>query len=180
MNAYSPADFARSFRTVRKNTIQIAKDIPEDQWGFRPTPETRSVAELLAHIAALTYTQTRVNFIDRKTFMSMEGFRAYSAEATAYTQSLTTRAAILQALETEGEAFASRLDAMTDADLAERVQFAPPLDPPSKSRFELLLGVKEHEMHHRGQLMLILRLLGGVPHLTRQRQAQAQPAAARS
>ena len=37
-----------------------------------------------------------------------------------------------------------------------------------KSRFEQLLGVKEHEMHHRAQLMLIERQLGIVPHLTRQ------------
>jgi uncharacterized damage-inducible protein DinB len=36
----------------------------------------------------------------------------------------------------------------------------------------MLLGVKEHEMHHRAQLMVIERHLGIVPHLTRQRQAR--------
>ena len=51
--------------------------------------------------------------------------------------------------------------------------------PPSKSRFEMLLGAKEHEMHHRGQLMVIQRLLGITPHLTRKRQdAMAARAAA--
>ncbi len=44
-------------------------------------------------------------------------------------------------------------------------------DPP-KSRFEMILGVKEHEMHHRGQLMLIERIIGIVPHLTREMQAR--------
>jgi uncharacterized damage-inducible protein DinB len=39
--------------------------------------------------------------------------------------------------------------------------------PPLKSRFEMLLSAKEHEMHHRGQLMLIERMIGIVPHLTR-------------
>ena len=34
--------------------------------------------------------------------------------------------------------------------------------------FEQLLGIKEHEMHHRVQLMLIERQLGIAPHLTRQ------------
>jgi uncharacterized damage-inducible protein DinB len=34
----------------------------------------------------------------------------------------------------------------------------------------MLLSVKEHEMHHRGQLMLIERMLGIIPHLTRARQ----------
>jgi uncharacterized damage-inducible protein DinB len=36
----------------------------------------------------------------------------------------------------------------------------------------MLLGVKEHEMHHRGQLMLIERMLGITPHLTREQQAR--------
>ena len=41
----------------------------------------------------------------------------------------------------------------------------------SQGRLEMLMSIKEHEMHHRGQLMLIERILGIVPHLTRQREA---------
>jgi len=41
----------------------------------------------------------------------------------------------------------------------------------------MLLGTKEHEMHHRGQLMVIERLIGIVPHLTRNRQAMREAAA---
>jgi uncharacterized damage-inducible protein DinB len=44
------------------------------------------------------------------------------------------------------------------------------MTPPTETRFEMLLGTKEHEMHHRGQLRLIERILGIVPHLTRQMQ----------
>ncbi len=44
--------------------------------------------------------------------------------------------------------------------------------PAGKTRFEMILGVKEHEMHHRGQLMMIERMLGMVPHLTREMQAR--------
>jgi uncharacterized damage-inducible protein DinB len=44
------------------------------------------------------------------------------------------------------------------------------MTPPSKTRFDMLLGVKEHEMHHRGQLMLVERMIGVVPHLTREMQ----------
>jgi uncharacterized damage-inducible protein DinB len=45
----------------------------------------------------------------------------------------------------------------------------------------MLLSPKEHEMHHRGQLMMLERMVGVVPHLTRQqmeRMAQMQAAAA--
>ena len=41
----------------------------------------------------------------------------------------------------------------------------------------MLLGTKEHEMHHRGQLTVLERLLGIVPHLTRNRQAAREAAA---
>jgi uncharacterized damage-inducible protein DinB len=46
------------------------------------------------------------------------------------------------------------------------------MTPAAKTRFEMILGVKEHEMHHRGQLMLIERMVGIVPHLTREGQAR--------
>ena len=59
----------------------------------------------------------------------------------------------------------------------------PGATPATKSRLEMLLSIKEHEMHHRAQLMVAQRLLGIVPHLTRLRQehaAQAQPASSGS
>jgi uncharacterized damage-inducible protein DinB len=57
--------------------------------------------------------------------------------------------------------------------LSQRVVYPAGMVPPSKSRFEMLIAVKEHEMHHRGQLMLMERMLGIVPHLTRQFEARA-------
>jgi uncharacterized damage-inducible protein DinB len=54
------------------------------------------------------------------------------------------------------------------------------MTPSSKSRFEMILSVKEHEMHHRGQLMLIERMVGIVPHLTREMQARIASATGKS
>ena len=171
---YTSSDLARSFRTVRKNTLLIAQDIPEDKWSFHAAPGARTIAELFAHVAALTRTPQKLHLIDEKTFITPDEFRALGAANAAYEKTLKTRDEIIRALEENGEDFARRLDALTPAQLASVVNFPPPLDPPSKTRFELLLGVKEHEMHHRGQLMLLQRMVGVVPHLTRQRQARAQ------
>ena len=77
-----------------------------------------------------------------------------------------------------GEAFAKGLEAMTETALGEQVAFGPPIPGPGKSRFEMLLGVKEHEMHHRAQLFLIERMIGIVPHLTRARQERMAQLAA--
>jgi len=104
--------------------------------------------------------------------VSYEDFGRYMAEVKARAAALTTKAEIVAALESGGHDFACKLEQMTDDQLAENVGFPAPIQPPAKSRFEMLLGVKEHEMHHRGQLMLIERMLGIVPHLTRARQSR--------
>jgi uncharacterized damage-inducible protein DinB len=176
MDAYNNKDLARAFRTVRANTIQIADEIPEAQYAFRPADGTRTVAETLAHLATSTeWPQTlhgpRHSAVTFDLFMS--GMQKAGAAATA----LTTKAAIVDALRTEGEKLATFLEQFPDEALAERVQYPAGMQPPDKSRFEMLLAIKEHEMHHRGQLMTIQRMLGITPHLTRQmqeRMAQVQ------
>jgi uncharacterized damage-inducible protein DinB len=90
-----------------------------------------------------------------------------------------SKAEILELLRTEGEQFAAWMETLTPEFLAEMVIEAD--GKTAKSRFERLLGAKEHEMHHRAQLMLIERHLGIVPHLTRQlneRVAQMRAASA--
>ena len=51
MSGYGAAELAGSFRTVRKNTIQVAHDLPEAKYDFAAAPGTRSVRDLLTHIA---------------------------------------------------------------------------------------------------------------------------------
>ena len=169
MTYYTGRNCGNAFRTVRKNTIQVAIDIPAENWGFRATPDSMSVHEMLAHLAASTTWYLKLHRDDKKSFVSFEDFGAYIGASKAYEQALDTREAVLAALEVEGEAFGALLDSMSEEAMAEIVSFPDPLEP--KTRFEMLLGAKEHEMHHRGQLMVYERLLGVVPHLTRQRQA---------
>ena len=59
--------------------------------------------------------------------------------------------------------FAGFLEQLSDEKLAEQITEDP--SQPTKSRLEALMSAKEHEMHCRGQLMLIERILGIVPHL---------------
>ncbi|TAM83064.1 MAG: hypothetical protein EPN47_06390 [Acidobacteria bacterium] len=56
---------------------------------------------------------------------------------------------------------------MSEAFLGERVEYPEGMEPRIKSRFEMLIAAKEHEMHHRGQLMVVECMLGITPHLTR-------------
>jgi uncharacterized damage-inducible protein DinB len=176
MHGYSSKDLARSFQTVRANTIQIAEEIPEDKYSFRPAEGTRTVAETLAHLATATEWPQAVHGA-RHNAVTFELFMAGMQKSGAAAAALTTKGAILGALRSGGEQLVKFLEEFPEEALAERVQYPAGMQPPDKSRFEMLLGVKEHEMHHRAQLMTIERMLGITPHLTRQmqeRMAQVQ------
>lgn len=178
MMIYGAKELAESFRTVRKNTMQIAEDIAEDQYSFRATPDVQSIAEELAHIACSPMWQVQCHGVDRKTFLAFEDFGDYIGRCSAREKELTTKAQIVDALRVQGEEFASFLEGLSEAQLAERVGFPPPVQPPAKTRFEMLLSVKEHEMHHRAKLMLMQRLIGMVPHLTKRRMERQATAGA--
>ena len=98
---------------------------------------------------------------------------------TAEEKEPRTKEQTLELLRASGEKWAGWLDGLTEEFLAEQVVMPPGGTPPSRSRFDMILSVKEHEMHHRGQLMLIERMVGIVPHLTRDMQARIAAAAAK-
>jgi len=182
MNYYGGKELAAAFRTVRKNTIQIAEDIPENQYGFKPSPETRSIGQTLAHIAVGTTFPTMLH--GERIPMEKIDFTEYMKKVGGEEAKLQTKADIVARLKDSGEKFASMLETLDDAFIAEVITFRPGAEPPSRTRFDMLLAAKEHEMHHRAQLMLMQRMIGIVPHLTRQAQErmarfqaqQAQPA----
>ena len=175
MTYYGGKELADSFRTVRKNTLIIAEEIPEAQFDFRAAPEVRSVAEMLSHIAVSASRNYELHTVTRLT--TFEGFDwgAFTEKRKQEEQRLRTKPQILEALRQEGETWAGRLQGLPEDVLSADVHLSPQASPSSKSPFDLLLSVKEHEMHHRTQLMLIQRLLGMVPHLTREREQMRLP-----
>jgi uncharacterized damage-inducible protein DinB len=168
---YGAKELAFGSRTVRGNTILIAQDIPEDKYNFKVVPEYRTVAQLLTHIAITSRFQYQIHAVDK--LSSFEGFDFHSlmekiAEEEAKPR---TKAQILDLLKEQGEKWAGYVESLSEEFLGEKFNMPEGATPPFKSRFEMILSVKEHEMHHRAQLMVIERMLGIVPHLTRAREA---------
>lgn len=164
--SYGGKEFANAFRTVRKNTIQVAEDIPESSYGFSAAPDVRTVAQMLAHIAVSTRIFEELNKTPRLTTLVGFDFLGLRDQLLAEEAKPRTKAEIVEFLRAEGDRFASWMETVTPEILAEEVTDAD--GKTVKTRFERLLGAKEHEMHHRAQLMLIERQLGVVPHITRQ------------
>jgi len=183
MTYYGGKELAAAFRTVRGNTIKIAEEIPESKYDFTPAPECRSIGKTLVHIALGPRFQHHVQsnkFTDLEKVNFPEIFQHVMAEEAKP----RTKAETIAFLQTEGDEFAAYLESLPESFLSEKVQMPERAGGGAKSRFEMLLGPKEHEMHHRAQLMTMQRMIGQVPHLTRQMQErfaqmqqQQQPAA---
>jgi uncharacterized damage-inducible protein DinB len=167
MTYYGAKELARSFRTVRNNTIVIAEEIPEEKYGFRPAEGCRSVAETLVHVAVISRVQEQIHAVERRT--TLVGFDFFGMMGKLRAEVLTprTKAQVLELLRTEGEKYAKVLEGASEEFLGEQVEYPEGMEPRVKSRFEMLIAPKEHEMHHRAQLMVVERMLGITPHLTR-------------
>ncbi|SRR5260370_23810491 len=172
MTYYGAKELAASFRTVRKNTVTIAEEIPEQQYSFRAAPDTRTVAQMLTHIAVIPRLQEQVHGVERRTTLDGFDFPTFFGKLIAEEQTPRTKQQLVAMLRDEGERLAKWLDSLSDDFLGQSVAMPPGMTPAAKSRFEMILGVKEHEMHHRAQLMLMERMVGIVPHLTREMQAR--------
>ena len=178
MNYYGATELADSFRTVRKNTIHVAEDIPEDRYGVSPSEGARSIGHTLVHIAISPQFQHTLHAGERRSSFDGIDFPALMKRMADQEAQERTKTQILELLRTEGEVWASFVEGVSEDFLGEPFAMPSGATPASKSRFEMLLSVKEHEMHHRGQLMAAQRSLGIVPHLTRLRQEQAAQAQA--
>ena len=175
MTYYGAKELAESWRTVRNNTIQVAEDIPEEKYSYRAAPDTMSVGEMLAHLATTPHWAEQCLFIEKKTTVAMEDFGKWMGEARRASEGADHEGRNRRRAE-EPTARRSR----SSSKPRPKPSSPQPVTAPNatKSRFEMLLGVKEHEMHHRAQLFLIERMIGIVPHLTRARQ-ERQAATAR-
>jgi uncharacterized damage-inducible protein DinB len=182
MNYYGAKEIAASFRTVRNNTLKIAEDIPEDKYNFRPAEGSRTVAQTLIHISNVHRFAMAIN--RDQVLSTMEGFNfmAFIGPLAASEEEPSTKAQIIARLTAGGEEFESWVKTLSDDFLGQAIALPMGGDRPSRTRFDMLIAVKEHEMHHRGQLMLVERMLGITPHLTRDMQARraAMEAAAKN
>ena len=151
-----------AWRDAREGIIDELRNIPSNQLDFRPTPETRSVCELVQHILEvsmlMTGELTRVDTdLKRKPWPKMlEEYAAAAYEA-----------------QTKQELMALLKSQMTDAEKQFRGagelamwQFMERFDGKQGTKMQWLHHGIAQEMYHRGQLALYARLMGLEPALT--------------
>ena len=172
MTYYGAAELKASYLIVRKNTIQTAEEIPEDKYGFAPMPGWRTIGDLLKHIAWSPMLYEDMHGTRRLATLKGYDFSAIFAKRLEKERAQLNKTQILALLKSEGDRIGAWLGSLDDKFLNE--SFTDHMGENGKTRFENMLAIKEHEMHHRGQLMLIQRMIGLVPHLTRDREERAR------
>src|SRR5215472_6679027 len=115
MILYGPKQLAESMRTVRKNTILIAEDIPEKDYDYRPTPESRSVAETLVHIAVLTRAAQLLHGKDRLSSVEGVDFGKLIEGSELEEKRPTAKNEILATLATEGDRWAAWVETLPES-----------------------------------------------------------------
>jgi uncharacterized damage-inducible protein DinB len=160
MNFYGPKQLADSIRTVRQNTLRVAEDIHEDDYLFRPTADSRSIAEILIHIAFFSNFDYLFHEEEHVTAMEAFDFSQFLRDSKSQEKRHDKKSELIELLRDSGESWAEWVEFAPELFLAEGVAQR---DGTLKTRFEMIMGTKEHEIHHRGQLTAIERMLGVVP-----------------
>src|SRR5579862_4595247 len=145
MNYYGGKELADSFRTVRNNTIIIAQEIPEEKYNFRPTPDARTIGQTLVHMTNALKLPEHIHGTAKLKTLDGFNFPGFFMPLMEDEQKAHSKTEILTRLTEGGNSFAHWLGGLSDAFLAERVSMPQGMTPADKSRFEMLLGVKEHE-----------------------------------
>jgi len=147
---------------TRSGVIDELENIPAEEFGFRPTPHSRTVAELAQHIIesalmAIGELNRPDGSFQRRTYPEFldeyAGTRARTSDKGALLQLLR------ETLHDGNRAFTKT--GQTGL-LREIVQF----NGEPATRLTWLNHAIAHEEYHRGQLALYARLMGRVPALT--------------
>ena len=106
------AALLRDLGGVERKLVALAEAIPEDRYGYRPMAGTRSVLEVLQHVAADNYFMPTVAGVAAP---AATGITSEFATAEAYEKRTVTRAEALQAMR---DSFAHLRTAMGGTDQA--------------------------------------------------------------
>lgn len=149
------------WKDTRSGLIQEVEKIPEDQFSFRATPETRSIAELLQHIVSAQKILVGETCRADSNLMR-QSFAAHGKEYAAGVNDVVDKNGLLELLRTSMDEAEACINSWGDK--LEETMTRLDGQPTSKSAF--LTFALSHENYHRGQLTVFERLLNIEPVLT--------------
>jgi uncharacterized damage-inducible protein DinB len=157
-----------SWRTIRQDTAQTVEDMPAGEMDFKPVPEVMSFGEIARHVLDASHALTGILLAGVDNLATPEFRKMVKEYVRPLPEKLdaATLAAELRSSLEERLAELARQPAEFFAGIITR------FDGQRVTRLEMIQFIKEHELTHRQQLFLYLRMKGIVPVTTRRRQAK--------
>ena len=145
-------EFSRHWERETDGTIALMRALPADQYDFRPYPNARSIGELAWHLAEVDAYMT---------FGIETGEFNFEARKPPHIARPRTIESLAPAFRVVHDEAAARVARLRPEDWERKIRYA---DGELWSVGDLLWRkLLMHTVHHRGQLMLLCRLVGGVP-----------------
>ena len=148
-----------AYTFTQRNVLEAAELMPEADYSFKPTPETRPFGQLISHLALVQFN----------TCSLLQG--GSNPKAAEKEETPRSKAALVALLK-ESAAFCTPLvNAMTDESMMQLIK----VGPNEGARGLLANGLSIHGNEMYGTIAVYLRLKGIVPPTTaREKAAQAR------
>ncbi len=156
-----------AWRDARQGLIAEVDNVPASKFDFRPTPDVRSVRELVQHILEGSMMMVGELTRDEPSFQRMS-FAAFMEEYATRARDAQAKQELIDLLDSQlDEGIAQFKQVGEDAMMGPVTNF----DGSTWSRMQWFFHAMTEEMYHRGQLTTYARLLGLVPALTQRIEA---------
>ena len=150
------------WRYIRDGLIAEADNIPADKYDFRPTPEVKSVHELVQHILQGSMMMVGELTREKPNFQRMS-FSAFFEEYASRATEAEGKDALIGLLKRQMEEGMAAFTKLGNEAMKEPITN---FDGSTWSRMQWFFHSMTEEMYHRGQLTTYARLMGLVPALT--------------
>ena len=144
-------ELVATWQRAATEIIDVAEAMPEEKYGYKPTPEVATFRDQLVHLAGIAQ-----RFTD-----SAKGTKSEAGHKAM------TKAEVIGLLKQTLQTGQGMLGSLTDAQLLEPVKF--PIGDRTVTRFTFWMGPLYQVRNHHGQLVVYLRMNGIVPPTTARR-----------
>lgn len=150
--ASGPTEYApvlkRVWEQANKYLMEFAQAMPDDKYGFKPTDEVFSFAEQLLHLAGSNYWF----------FSTIKGEKSPKPEDEFKSEG-KTKADVIKLLEESIAYGDSVVNGVTEESVNKEISFGRG----KLALWKIILFGVDHITHHRGQIVVYLRLNGIKP-----------------
>ncbi len=156
-----------SWKAIRQDTALAVEDFPAGEMDFRPAPDVMTFGEIARHILEAGEGFTGLLLAGENSFNTPD-VRDRARQKVTH-KSGPDAASLAEALRGSLERRCAELAAQPAEFFSGLITR---MDGIQVTRLEMLQMLKEHELTHRAQLYLCLRMKGIVPATTRRRMAR--------